>query len=1026
MPISFTGTYSQNFDSLASSGTANSWANDSTLAGWSLFRQPAPGSDITTYVAGTGSGNAGSFYSFGSAGSSERALGGLGSGGTYFGGPGNNAVAGWIALAATNATGGTINDATLTFDGEQWRNGGNTTAHSMVLEYGFGNSFTSVASWTAASSSFTWSSVVNTSTGAAVDGNTAGLVAGVGGTLSGLDWNAGETLWLRWVEVNNASNDHGLAIDNVSLTAASTSAPGVLVTQSGGTTAVTEGGAGDSYTVVLLTQPAADVVVALSAGGQIDLGASELTFTAANWNVPQVVTVSAVDDAVFEGAHAALVQHVVASSDPGYDGLPVADVSVAITDNDAPPPLRIADIQGAGHISPKAGQGVLGVPGIVTALAANGFYLQDPQPDADPETSDAIFVFTDAAPTVAIGDAVRVGGTVIEYRPGGAATLSVTEIGSGGAGAVSVTAWTDVPAGSTITPLVLGVDRVAPTANYNDEGTVNVDTGGSFDAATDGIDFYESLEGMLVRVNNPVTVSPTNGFGEIWVLPEGGAGATGVTARGGIAVSAADFNPERVQLDNLLASQVFPTVDVGAQLADVTGVMDYAFGNFELRALAAPQVDQASTLQREVTTLVAAPDQLTVATFNVENLDPGDGDDKFNALANAVVNHLRAPDIINLEEVQDNDGPTNSSTVDASLTLQMLVDAIAAEGGPTYAWAQINPADDSSGGEPGGNIRVAFLYNTERVDFVEGSLVNLEGAAFNGSRKPLVGDFVFNGDTVTVVGNHFNSKGGDQPLFGVNQPPLLTSEVQRQQQAAIVADFVADTLAADPLAKVIVAGDLNDFEFSNPVTALEAAGMTSLIETLPANERYTYNFEGNAQTLDHLMASPELVSVLSGHDAVHINSEFATQVSDHDPVVARFFIPQDLVLTGTSGSNVLVGGAGDDTLTGLAGRDRLTGGDGRDRFVYTSVVDAGDVITDFQIGEDHLVVAQLLAKAGYVGSNPLGNGHLGVQFVGGRTFVTFDADGSAGAGLPRQLVELLGISSVSDPAALFEPLNVPT
>jgi hypothetical protein len=598
------------------------------------------------------------------------------------------------------------------------------------------------------------------------------------------DWNAGETLWLRWVEVNNAGNDHGLAIDNVSLTAASTATPGVLVTQSGGTTAVTEGGAGDSYTVVLLTQPAADVVVALAAGGQINLGASELTFTAANWNVPQVVTVSAVDDAVFEGAHAALVQHLVASSDPAYDGLTVADVSVAITDNDAPPPVRIADIQGASHISPKAGQGVLGVPGIVTALASNGFYLQDPQPDADPETSDAIFVFTNAAPTVAIGDAVRVSGTVTEFRPGGTATnLTVTEIVNNNAvQPLSVTAWTDVPAGSSVAPLVLGVDRVAPTANYNDEGTVNVETGGSFDAATDGIDFYESLEGMLVRVNNPVTVSPTNGFGEIWVLPEGGAGATGVTARGGIAVSAADFNPERVQLDNLLASQVFPTVDVGAQLADVTGVMDYAFGNFELRALAEPVVDQASSLQREVTTLVAAADQLTVATFNVENLDPGDGALKFGALAEAVVNNLRAPDIINLEEVQDNDGPTNSSTVDASITLQMLVDAIAAAGGPTYAWAQINPTDDSSGGEPGGNIRVAFLYNTQRVDFVEGSLANLEGAAFNGSRKPLVGDFVFNGDTVTVVGNHFNSKGW-RPA-AVRRQPAAAAEQRGAAPAA--------------------------------------------------------------------------------------------------------------------------------------------------------------------------------------------------------------------------------------------------
>jgi uncharacterized repeat protein (TIGR01451 family) len=92
----------------------------------------------------------------------------------------------------------------------------------------------------------------------------------------------------------------------------------------------------------------------------------------------------------------------------------------------------------------------------------------------------------------------------------------------------------------------------------------------------------------------------------------------------------------------------------------------------------------------------------------------------------------------------------------------------------------------------------------------------------------------------------------------------------------------------NPNANIVVAGDLNDFEFSNPLTTLESAGLNTLIETLPQNERYTYNFEGNAQTLDHIQVSNNLLSKLDGYDVVHINSEFADQDSDHDPSVARF------------------------------------------------------------------------------------------------------------------------------------------
>src|SRR5207249_7018950 len=196
-------------------------------------------------------------------------------------------------------------------------------------------------------------------------------------------------------------------------------------------------------------------------------------------------------------------------------------------------------------------------------------------------------------------------------------------------------------------------------------------------------------------------------------------------------------------------------------------------------------------------------------------------------------------DLLSLEEVQDSNGATNDSVVDATTTFNTLIAAIQAAGGPTYQFRQIDPVDDQDGGEPGGNIRVGFLFRTDRglafVDRPGGTSTSAVGvvsgasgpqltfspgridptnSAFTTSRKPLAGEFTYDGKTLFVVANHWNSKGGDQPLFGRFQPPTLSSEVQRNQQAQVVHDFVASVLGLDPNARVIVLGDLNDFDFS--------------------------------------------------------------------------------------------------------------------------------------------------------------------------------------------------------------------
>jgi predicted extracellular nuclease len=115
--------------------------------------------------------------------------------------------------------------------------------------------------------------------------------------------------------------------------------------------------------------------------------------------------------------------------------------------------------------------------------------------------------------------------------------------------------------------------------------------------------------------------------------------------------------------------------------------------------------------------------------------------------------------------------------------------------------------------------------------------------------------------------------------------------VQRGQQAAVVAGFVRQILSIDPAARVVVAGDLNDFEYSGAVGTLVNAGLTDLPATLPDAERYTYVYEGNSQVLDHILISASLAATSYGYDVVHVNSEFAAPLSDHEPQLTRLTLP---------------------------------------------------------------------------------------------------------------------------------------
>ncbi|RZQ64477.1 hypothetical protein EWH70_10735 [Amycolatopsis suaedae] len=575
-------------------------------------------------------------------------------------------------------------------------------------------------------------------------------------------------------------------------------------------------------------------------------------------------------------------------------------------------PATIARIQGTTRLSPLDGQRVTGVTGVVTAIrgfgGARGFWLTDPVGDGDPRTSEGLFVFTGSTtPAVRTGDAVTVAGTVKEYYPDNPATSnfqSLTEL--------TGAQWTVASSGNPLpAPVVVGPDtlpaRLAPQVGGSIEKL-------PLEPAVYSLDFWEAHESQVVQVADVRVVGRSSDqYKELYVTtkPE-----QNPTARGGTAYLGYDRpNTGVLKVESLIpfGERPFPVADTGDMLAGVTaGPVEYdSFGGYTLFATTLGNV--VDNGPHKETTRAQRGGELAVATYNVENLAATDEQAKFEALATGIVDHLASPDIVTLEEIQDNNGAAaeGDGIVAADATLRRFTDVIAAKGGPRYEWRQIDPQDMTDGGEPGGNIRVGFLFNPARVSFVDRpggtattpvqvrsergrpalsvspGRVDPANAAWRNSRKPLAGEFRFRGRPVFVVANHFASKGGDQPTHGRYQPPTRGSEVQRLEQARVLRTFVDQLLAADRGANVVVAGDLNDFPFSPTLgTLTEGGALRSLIDTLPERERYTYVFEGNSQVLDHTLVSHAPRGV--DYDVVHINAEFAVQASDHDPQVVRF------------------------------------------------------------------------------------------------------------------------------------------
>ena len=563
----------------------------------------------------------------------------------------------------------------------------------------------------------------------------------------------------------------------------------------------------------------------------------------------------------------------------------------------------IPQIQGSGAASPFAGT-VQTTEGVLTLKVGTGFFMQDAAGDGDPASSDGIFVYTGAAATsAAVGERVRVTGTVFEYTPSGA-SRSYTEL-------KDVTAMLALGAGAAITPTNIDL----PNANLG------------------------QVEGMLVRFTRPLTVAQT-GFlgarGELTLasgrleVPTNRYRAGSAEAKALAAANAVNL----IVLDDgiFVTPTVIPyigqdgTVRAGDSVSDLTGVVDFgAIGGggaaFKLQPTLAPQFSRDNP--RTAAPLVA-PGNVKVASANVlnffttftngsnvfgqtgqgctlgagsskSNCRGADNLNEFNRQRDKIVAELKAidADAVGLMEIQNNGETAVSYLVDK------LNEAI---GSVTYAYV---PKPAATGTDA---IRVAMIYKPANLSLVGGALADADAV---NNRPPMAQAFrAGNGAVFSLVVNHMKSKGSCPSGGGANadsgdgQGCWNASRVA--QASRLVNGFVPQVAAAAGDSDVLIIGDLNSHGFEDPINVITAAGFVNQLERFvrPSGTPYSYVFDGKSGYLDHALASASLSAQVAGATEWHINADEPSVIdyntdgkpqdlynalpyraSDHDPVV---------------------------------------------------------------------------------------------------------------------------------------------
>jgi predicted extracellular nuclease len=911
--VSLTGSaYNQDFNTLALSGTSNT-----VPSGW-LFSETGTNAN-TLYNSGTGSSNTGDTYSFGAAGNTERAFGGLQSG----------SLNPTIGSGFTNNTGGTITSLAIAYTGEQWRLGATGRTDRIDFQYSLDATSLTTGSWTDVNS-LDFSGPISAGTVGALNGNATANRTAISFTITGLSIPNGTTFYFRWLSVDVTGADDGLSVDDFSVTPTSTGGNSIAIND----VSILEGNAGTTAFnfTVSLSSPAG------TGGVSFDIATADNTAIAPGDYTSKSLTAQTIPAGSTSYSFTVLVNGDLTTEPNESFFVNITNVTGAtigdgqgtgtLLNDDCSPTHTIAQIQGNGNTSPVNGS-VVTTSGIVTGIKTNGLFLQMPVGDGNTSTSDGIFVFTAGVPppSVVVGNSLCVNGTVSEFvsaaDPNGLVQTELTFV--------------------TITLLSTGNALPAPVVITSSD----TDPSG-------GLYQLEKYEGMRVKVNSLTVVAPTDGTPSEVNATSSSSGffygvVTGISRpfrESGIqlpdpllpgapaSVPRWDANPEIIAVASRgLFSASAIDVATGAVLTDLIGLLDISGRNYTID-IDLPSTSSLPTISNNNLTFTAVlqqtNDELTVASFNLERFfdnvnDPAIGEpvltatayaNRLNKASLAIRNVLRSPDVIGMIEIEN-------LTVLQGLAAKVNSDAVSAgQPNPNYAAYLVE-------GNDVGGIDVGFLVKSGKVNVVDVVQYGKQEIFINpnngqqellNDRPPLVLNATFNKPgcatpyPFTVIVNHLRSLNGiDDPVEGnrVRQ--------KRKAQAEYLANLIQGFQTADPGVKIISVGDYNAFQFNDgfvdmigtikgdpaPATSvmltsndLVNPNLTNLVDTYTPEQRYSYSFRGSAQVLDHILVNQNALNVKSRFAIARVDADFPEiyrndanrpeRISDHDAPVAYF------------------------------------------------------------------------------------------------------------------------------------------
>lgn len=899
--------YTQDFNTLALSGTSST-----VPTGWEFAETGT--NNNSTYTAGTGSGNAGDTYSFGAASASERSFGGLLSG----------SLVPTVGAQFTNNTGGTITSLAIAYTGEMWRAGVTNRNAADRMDFQLSTNATSLATGTWVDyDSLDFSSPNIITTLGAQDGNSAGNRTALSFTITGLGITNGASFWIRWTDFNISGSDDGLSVDDFSLIPYDA----------------------DTAPSVASTTPA-NGAIAVAPAANITIDFNEAVNVSGSWFDITCTTSGAHTAAVSNGPTSFVLDPDTDFGNPDSCTLTVYGANVTDQDINDPPDEMVGDymatfsvadvctqpftpiysIQGSGLL--PAITGTVTTKGVVVgdyegaSPTLRGFYLQDMNGDANPATSDGIFVFNGSNNSVALGSVVYVTGTAADFQDQ-TQISSVTNIAACGTGSVLPVSVSLPVASTTFLEQYEGMLVTLPQTLYVTE---------HFQLGR----FGQVVVSSVARLQQPTNV----------VLP-------GVPA---LALQAAN-NLNRIIIDdanngqnadpilfgrNGLPLSASNTLRGGDTTTGVVGVMTYtwagnsASGNaYRVRPINAMSgfVNFVEANTRPAAAPVVGGNVKVVGmnllnyfnTFADRNAaTPGcfpSGTDSDCRGANSATEFTRQsaktvaailamnPDVIGVNEIEnDGYGPTSA--------LQSLVDQLNFATAPgTYAFIDVDANTSQLNALGTDAIKVGMLYKPGVVTPVgQTSVLNTVtfvngGDASPRSRPSLAQAFQLNttGSTFIVDVNHLKSKGSP-----CTTPDAGDGQGNCNQVRVNAATELMTWLATNPTgtgdSDILLIGDYNSYAMEDPITVIKSAGFTNLIETMLGADAYSYVFDGQWGYLDHALGSASIVSQVSGVGDYHINSDepsildynvefksvgqvtslFAPdqfRVSDHDPVL---------------------------------------------------------------------------------------------------------------------------------------------